>query len=110
MSFVKYLMIATALLAAVLGLAVDVLETSGAIKLLVVLAAPIVLGVLSIVEKRGLPRWAGGVSIVAFLLVGMRTTEPSLDNVMMAAFLGLILSIILTIRPDRPRVAHPAGA
>lgn len=110
MSIVKYLMIATALLGVVLALAVDVLAASGGIKLLVVLAVPIVLGVLSIVQKRGLPRWAGGVSILAFLLAAMWTTEPPFDNVMMAAALGIILSIILTIRPDRPKVAGHTAA
>jgi hypothetical protein len=55
-----------------------------------------------------MPRWASIVSAVAFLIVAMKTTEEPFDNIMMAAAGGLLLAIVLAIKPDASAKAPQA--
>jgi len=64
-------------------------------------AAPIALAGLGIMQK-GMPRWASVVSALSFLIVAMKTTQgESLQNIMMAAAGGLIVAIVMAIKPDK---------
>ena len=44
-----------------------------------------VLGLLGTFVWKGIPRWAAGLSIVTFLIVGMKTASDPFENIMMAA-------------------------
>ncbi len=105
MAIVKYLMILFGLLAAGLGLSLNILDLEGGSIVVVASLIPAVLGLLGTFMWKGIPRWAAGLSIVTFLIVGMKTTSDSFENIMMASFAGLIMAIILTIKPDKPKSA-----
>jgi len=55
--------------------------------------------------KPPMPRWASISSAVALLIVGMKTSgdDTDINNIMMAAFFGMIMAVILAIRPERAR-------
>lgn len=105
MRIVKFIMMGLAAVAVVLGLTYDLLSAGGqGIFTLAMAAVPVALGVLSEVTKKGFPRWMGGVSLVSLLLVGMKTSgdDTDLNNVMMAAFFGMVLALVLLIKPEKP--------
>lgn len=102
MVYVKYVMMLLGVVAIVLGLSAHITAAGGqGIFVLVLCVVPVALGGLSIAQKRGMPRWASIVSAVAFLVIAMKTTEAPFDNIMMAAAGGLLLAIVLAIKPDR---------
>jgi len=107
MKFVKFAMIATSLLAVALCFAYDVLSAgSQGVFVLICCLVPGALGAFGTVVRKGIPRWAAIVSVVSFLIVGMKTSGApegsSLDNLMMVGFLGLLLALVLSIKPDAP--------
>ena len=105
MRYVKFAMMALAGIGVVLGLVYDLLSAGGqGIFTMAMCATPLVLGIVSEVGKRGFPRWMGGVSLVSMLIVGMKTSgdDSDLNNIMMAAFFGMILAIVLLIKPEQP--------
>lgn len=72
--------------------------------LLVACALPAVLAALGIAVWKAFPRWAAVVSLVSFLLAGLKTSGDSsspLANAMVAAFFGMIVAAVLAIKPDR---------
>ena len=105
MKFVKFAMIATSALAAGLALAYDVLSAGGhGIFVLICCLLPGALGAYGTFARQSIPRWAAIVSAVSFLVVGMKTSGgpegSSLENLMMVSFLGLLLAVALSIKPD----------
>jgi hypothetical protein len=101
MRYVLYVMILAGVLTLVLSITEHVWIYGGqGYFLLGLCVVPVVLGGIAAVQGR-CPRWISGVSAVAFLVAAMKTTEAPLDNIMMAAALGLVLAIVLAIRPPR---------
>ena len=70
-------------------------------------ALPVALVAYGTIIESTMPRWAAIVSAVAFLVVAMKTSGDNKDiqNIMMAGAAGLVLAIILAIRPERRRAA-----
>ncbi len=104
MRYVKFVMMALAAIGVVLGLVYNLLSAGGqGIFTLVMCATPLVLGVLSEATKKGFPRWMGGVSLVAMLIAAMKTSaeDSVLNNIMMAAFFGMICALVLLIKPEK---------
>jgi len=104
MKFVKFALMGFGVLGAVLSLVYGVMAAGvHGVIVLVGCLLPVAFGAMSIVTKKGMPRWASAVSLVALLVVAMKTTEgDDLQNVMMAATAGMICAIILLIKPDAP--------
>lgn len=101
MRYVIYVMVLAGVLALALSVTEHVWTYGGQGYLLLGLCAlPVVLGGIAAAQRR-CPRWISGVSALAFLVAAMKTTEAPLDNIMMAAALGLVLAIVLAIRPPR---------
>ncbi|MCA9691596.1 MAG: hypothetical protein KC636_18470 [Myxococcales bacterium] len=101
MKIVKFLMIAFGLLGAILGFSMDILSLEGGAIVVCASLLPALLGLLGTFVWKGIPRWAAGVSILAFMVVGMKTTEEPFQDIMLAAFAGMLLAIALTIKPDK---------
>jgi hypothetical protein len=103
MRYVKFAMMGFAALATILSLVYNVFSFGGQGALVFVLCVvPLALGVFGTVVKPTLPRWAAIVSALDFLILGMKTTEgDNWQNVMLAAVAGLLLAVVLAIRPDR---------
>jgi hypothetical protein len=111
MRVVKYIMMALALVAVILCLVYNVMQYGiHGIAVLVLSLIPLVLGGVSI-KMGGMPRWASAVSMVVFLVIGLKTSGDSTDlqNIMVVGFFGLILALALLIIPDKPKEAAPAG-
>ena len=102
MVIVKYILGLAALGAITLAMSLGALSVDGGMKLMVVLGVPLVATAVFSLRRQSLPRWASGLSLLCFLLAAMWTTEAPFDDVMMLAALGLVLSLVLLIRPDRP--------
>ena len=104
MVYVKYVMVLLALVATVLCFvySLPAIGTQGYI-VIGACAAPLVLGGAFSAMQRSLPRWASVVSALSFALAGMKTSggDSDLQNIMVAAFFGMILAVVLAIRPDR---------
>ncbi len=110
MRYVKFTILGISVLSAILSLAYDALSFGGqGIFLLVACLVPAACAAFGTFVKPVMPRWASLLSVLAFFIVGMKTSGGSSDlqNVMLLAFVGLILGIVLAIRPDR--VAAPAA-
>lgn len=106
MRYVKFIVLGIGLLSALLSAVYGAFNLGGAgITVFVACLIPAALSAFGTFVKPAIPRWAAIVSVIAFLVVGMKTSGGSSDfqNVMLLAFLGLILSIVLAIRPDRPQ-------
>jgi hypothetical protein len=106
MKYVAYVLLGFSLLASILGLVYGLPRLGGHGVLTQVLAAvPGLLVGLGLLRRRGVPRWAGAVSLVALAIVGMKTSGDSddLNNVMLCAFFGLFPALALLIRPYRRR-------
>ena len=66
-------------------------------------AIPAIAAAVSGLAKVTFPRWAAAVCVLTFLVAGMKTSDlDSLSNIMMAAFVGAIVSLVLVIKPYRP--------
>ena len=105
MRVIKYVMMALGLIVVVLTLVYNVFQYGGhGIAVFVLSLVPVTLGGIS-VKLGGMPRWASAVSTVAFFVVAAKTSGDSTDlqNIMVAAFFGSILSLGLLILPDRPK-------
>ncbi len=105
MKIVKLIMMALGLLGAALSI-VYKLPSYGMHGMIVLVAClvPVLLGGLSTFVFNGLPRWAAVISALAFVVAAMKTSKgEELQNIMLAAAAGLLVSVILVIRPDRPR-------
>ena len=111
MRYVKFSVLGLSVLSAVLSVAYGALSFGGqGIFLLVSCLVPAAGAAFGTFVKPTMPRWASILSVLAFLVVGMKTSGGSSDlqNVMLLAFVGLILSIVLAIRPDRVTAAQAA--
>lgn len=104
MRYVKFVMMALAAIGVVLGFVYNLLSAGGqGIFTLAMCATPLALGIVSEASKKGFPRWMGGVSLAALLITGMKTSgdDSDLNNIMMAAFFGMICALVLTIKPEK---------
>jgi hypothetical protein len=105
MKYVKFVIGGASILATALGLAYHLLS-AGSQGLVVLVAAilPLALALFGTFARATMPRWAAVTSAVSFLLVAMKTREGAdLQNIMMAAVLGLLAAITLAIRPEETR-------
>jgi len=105
MKIVKLVMIALGLLGVALSL-VYKLPSYGTHGLIVLGAClvPVLLGALGTFVLDGMPRWAAAIAAIAFLVAAMKTRGGTeLQNIMLAAAAGVVVSIALLIRPDRRR-------
>ncbi len=104
---VKYAMLGLGALSVLLCLIYNVFQygTHGTL-LFVFCLVPTALGGLSIWLK-GMPRWASAVSMISFLFAGFKSAGDisSLNNIMVAVFLAMILALALLIVPDRAKKA-----
>ncbi len=106
MKYVKFAMIAVSLLCIGLCLAYNVLSAGGqGVFVLICCALPAALGLFGTFVQKGIPRWAAIVSAVSLLLVGFKTSGGpdggDLENLMLVSFLGMILAVVLSIKPDK---------
>lgn len=104
MRYVKFLVLALGALGVVLSLMYSVLSAGfHGVVVVAGCALPAGLAAYGTFAKPTMPRWAAVVSAISFLIVGMKTTEsgPDIENIMLAAFFGIIVSAILAIRPER---------
>ena len=102
MTIVKYIMMALSGVATILCISTGILSagTQGYI-LLVMCALPLAQGGLSLVQKTGLKRSQSVANLVAFMIAAMKTREgDEFQNIMMAAFFGAILAIVMIIKPE----------
>ena len=101
MRYVVYLMVIAGILALAISVTEHIWSYGGQGYLLLGLCAlPVALGGIAALQGR-CPRWVSVVCAIAFLIAAMKTTEAPLDNIMMAAALGLVVAIVLAIRPPR---------
>ena len=71
---------------------------------LILTAVPLLLAGLALGLGRPFGRWMGAVSLIAFMIVGMKTTDAeSLACVMMIAFFGMLAAVVVLIRPERAK-------
>ena len=105
MTYVKYVIGGAGILATILSFVYG-LHGAGGQGIFVILASliPVALVAFGTVVKPTMPRWASIVSVVAFLLVAMKTRAgDDLQNIMLVAFLGLLFALALAIKPDRAK-------
>lgn len=101
MKVVLYALIGFSILGAVVGLADGLLDFGGqGIFTLMLVLAPAVMGGVAIVRKATFTRAMAGVSLLTLLITGMKTTE-GFESTMMCAAAGIILAIVLLIKPAR---------
>ena len=107
MRLVTWIVLAFSVLATALGFAAKLTSFGGqGVFTLAMAVLPAALVGVSRVLGRPFGRAFAGISLVAFLIVGMKTSEPAeLQNIMMAAAVGVLLSVVLLIKPERPRGA-----
>jgi hypothetical protein len=103
MQYAKFIVAALSLVCVALGLSVGLQNLGGqGLFTLIASATPLLLVALALASKRRFGRWMGAVSLIAFLIVGMKTSEAeSLENVMVAAFFGMLVALVVLIRPER---------
>ena len=70
---------------------------------------PGIFGGLATAKGAGLTRGQAIGSALCFLLAGMKSQE-AFQNVMMAAFFGMILCVIMAIKPETAKAADPSEA
>jgi hypothetical protein len=102
---VKYAMLGLGVLSVLLCLLYNVFQYGGhGVLLFAVCLVPTALAGLSI-KLGGMPRWASAVSLVSFLIAGMKTSggSSSLQNIMVAVFFAMLAALALLILPDRPK-------
>jgi hypothetical protein len=107
MKLVKLFMVGFGLLGAALSI-VYKLPSYGTHGLIVLGAClvPVLLGGLGTFVFDSLPRWAAVISALAFVVAAMKTSKGTdLQNIMLASAAGLLVALILVIRPDRSRAA-----
>jgi hypothetical protein len=103
MRIVLYVLMAVGALVAGLGIAKGLLSLGGHGVFVVVCGlVPVALGALAIARKGAFPRWAAGLSLVFFLLAGMKTSgADSLAAIMVMAFVGMLVAVALLLKPPR---------
>lgn len=104
MRYVKLVMMGFAGLGLAIGLNYGLLSAGNqGIFALAMCALPVVLGGLTEVTKKGFPRWMAGLSAVAMLIAAMKTQSDhgDLSNIMMLTFFGMVLSLVLLIKPQK---------
>ncbi len=112
MRYVKYAMLGLGSIAVLLCLVYNVFQYGGHGTLLFVFCLiPTVLAAISLKLWGGMPRWASAVSMASFLLAAMKSSgdQSDLNNIMMAVFVGMILALVLLIKPDRIKEAEPGS-
>ena len=103
MRSIKFVIAALSVVCVALGLTVG-LQRLGSQGMVTLGAAgvPAVLVGLALALRWPFGRGLAGGALLAFLLVGMKTSEAEpLQNIMMAAFFGMLAAIVLLIRPER---------
>jgi hypothetical protein len=109
MRYLKYLILILGVVGTIVALAEELyaIGTHGYIVLATCLI-PVLLAGLGATVIKGFPRWAAAVTLLSFLVAGIKTSEvDSLAGIMMSAFVGMLLSLVLLVKPDRP-AARPA--
>ncbi|MBX3156159.1 MAG: hypothetical protein KF773_09180 [Deltaproteobacteria bacterium] len=103
--YLKFAVAGLSLVGVILGFAYKLTSYGG--HGIAVLAACIVPAGLTglFIAKPPMPRWAAIVSALSLLLAAMKTSgdDTDLNNIMMAAFGGMIAAVVLAIKPERPR-------
>lgn len=110
MRYVKYAMLGLGAIAVLLCLIYDVFQYGvHGVLLFVFCLVPTALAGLSLKLWGGMPRWASAVSMVSFLVAAAKSSGDisSLNNIMMAAFFGMILALVLLIKPDLAKQPEP---
>jgi hypothetical protein len=113
MRYVKFTILGLGALSFVLSISYGALSFGGqGVFLLVTCLLPALLATFGTFVKPTMPRWASFVSALSFLIVGMKTSGGSSDlqNVMLLGFVGLILSLVIAIRPDRAALRAGSAA
>lgn len=110
MHYLKFVIIALGAIASGVAVSAGMLDigTHGYI-LLAACVIPLALGALGAAVLKGFPRWAAILSLLSFLVAGMKSSgyEP-LAGTMIAAFVGILVSLVLAIKPDRgPAAPRP---
>jgi hypothetical protein len=103
MKVVKWLVLAFSALAVILAVSAK-LQTLGGqgVFTLVMAALPGALVALSLVLALPFARLFAAVSLVAFLIVGMKTSQADeFQNIMMAAAGGILIALVLLIKPEK---------
>ncbi len=110
MKVMKWIVLAFSLLAVALALASKLLSLGGqGIFTLVMAALPGCLVAVSLGLGRPFGRLFAGISIVAFLIVCLKTSEGhDYENIMMAAFAGLVVALIVLIKPEKAALQSSA--
>lgn len=103
MKVVKWIVLGFSLIVVGMGLAAKLSSFGGqGLFTLVMGLLPALLVGAAIGLGRPFGRLFAGLSLVAFLIVGMKTSSSEdLENIMMVAFAGMIASLIPLIRPER---------
>jgi hypothetical protein len=105
MDKVKYAMMALSAVATVLCFVEGVISAGAHGWILVgACAIPAALGGLSIASGKGLGRGQAIGRLVAFLIAGMKSSG-GLDSIMVTAFFGMLVALVLAIKPERKRAA-----
>lgn len=108
MTVIKWLVLVFSLLALALAF-VARLHTLGGqgVFTLALAALPGALVALAVAFGRPFGRLFAGLSLVAFLIVAMKTSEgDEFSNIMMAAFGGMVVALILLVKPERSGAAQ----
>jgi hypothetical protein len=102
MSYVKYAIGAIGIVAAILAIVYGIMSAGGqGIFVLALCLIPAALAAFGTVVVHGMPRWGSIVSALSFALLAMKTREGAdFQNIMMMAVLGLLLAVVLAIKPD----------
>ena len=88
MRYLKFIVLGLSVLAVVLCFVAGVHTMGGqGIFALLMAVAPGILAALGAFVVKGFPRWAAGVSLICFLILGMKTSSESgpLSNIMLVA-------------------------
>jgi drug/metabolite transporter (DMT)-like permease len=107
MKLVKLFMVGFGLLGAALSI-VYKLPSYGTHGMIVLVAClvPVLLGALGTFVLDGMPRWAAVISALAFVIAALKTSKgEELQNIMLASAAGLLVALVLVVRPDRRRAA-----
>ncbi len=105
MKYAKFAIAGLSLLGIVLGLSAGLQRFGGqGLFTLIMAGVPLVLVAIALGIGTRFGRLFAGLSLAAFLIVGMKTTDAKpLENLMMVAFGGMIAALVVLIRPERAR-------
>jgi apolipoprotein N-acyltransferase len=111
MKALKWIVLGFSVLTIILGLAAKLQSFGGqGVFTLAASALPGVLVALSLAFHRPFGRLLAGISLVAFLIVGLKTSQGSeFENIMMAAFVGILVTLVVLVKPEKASAVRIAG-